>query len=551
MKEIVNKIMRKLMRLRLQPIHVYCFHHVSDYFDTTYMWEKDWTDLDILKQFLLLQQEQVTFITLHEAQEMLKHDLFRFRKYAVLTADDGFKSLLNVIPWLIDKKIPITLFINPQYVFEDTIGPNVQERLELMNTQKSSDDIYLKYKDILALNSRLISFGYHGYAHLDEAVIDTATFKDNIIRCMEAMRDTIPNVTAFYAHPHGRTKPHNDEILGKLGIVPVYISGTANYKNLHYIDRELLSNEKLLKRGEVISKAALKNILLQLLDKFVKVCEENHLQYYLAYGSVLGAIRHGGMIPWDDDIDVYMPREDYEKLQCLSPSEWSEYELTSWRFTRNNQYHFLKLEDPQTTIIEQFNSLYVGGVYIDIFPLDKAPNDESILVSQLQEISKLETMYDILSIKQACNVHGLKNYVTYIIRHRKYAKYGIQNKWEEVACKYRKSDSDLYFNYHQAADWNNTPMPIDWFGKGKDVEFEGRKYIVPSNYDAYLTQIYGDYMTPPPEDKRGGHEYLYVNLNERIKGKHLKQVVREINKKVSFKFSLQDEFNYWKQKLKI
>lgn len=295
----------------------------------------------------------------------------------------------------------------------------------------------------------------------------------------------------------------------------------------------------------------LKEALIHILDKFVQVCEKQHLRYYLAYGSALGAVRHKGMIPWDDDIDVYMPRKDYETIQQLPQSVWGGMILTSWRLTSKNQYHFLKLENPNTTLIEQLSPLYIGGVYIDIFPLDIAPINDELIKKQLDKIHNLESMYDILSIKQGRDVHGVKNYITYRLRHYIYAKKRIQDQWEEIACAYRDSDSKLCMNYHQVGDWRNKPMPISWFGAGNPMEFEGRKFLVPSNYDAYLTQIYGDYMTPPPEDQRGGHEYLYVNLNERIKGKHLKQVVREIKKKVSFKFSIRDEINYWQQKLKI
>ena len=75
----------------------------------------------------------------------------------------------------------------------------------------------------------------------------------------------------------------------------------------------------------------LKIALVAVLDKFIQVCEANNLRYYMAYGSALGAIRHKGIIPWDDDIDVQMPREDYEKIQLLPKSVWGDMELTSWK----------------------------------------------------------------------------------------------------------------------------------------------------------------------------------------------------------------------------
>lgn len=295
----------------------------------------------------------------------------------------------------------------------------------------------------------------------------------------------------------------------------------------------------------------LKGILLDILDQFIQVCETHHLRYYLAYGTALGAVRHKGLIPWDDDIDVHMPREDYERLQTLPASVWGDMELTSWRLKKGNQYHFLKLENTNSTVIEQLDPLYVEGVYIDIFPLDKAPLSEDKLSPLMLRVRQLQEKYYIISIKHGCHYHGLVNYFKYRIRHCKYQNQPFQDDWDKLSLAYNASDERYYLDYHQPEDWHYKPMPIEWFGEGSAVDFEGRKFIVPENYEAYLTHIYGDYMTPPPEDKREGHKYLYVNLDERVSDKELKAIVRELRKKVAFRFSWKDEINYWKTKLKI
>ena len=130
----------------------------------------------------------------------------------------------------------------------------------------------------------------------------------------------------------------------------------------------------------------MKQLLLSLLDKFVAVCEQYHLQYYLAAGSVLGAVRHKGLIPWDDDIDVYMPRADYEKLQTIPDEVWGEdMRLATWRKTKNYTYDFLKLELTNTTVIERYHPLYVGGVFLDVFPVDVYPSDKET-VAHLEDI---------------------------------------------------------------------------------------------------------------------------------------------------------------------
>lgn len=236
------------MKMRLQPIRVFCFHHVSDAYDASYMWEEDWTQTDVLKQFIIsLRDNGYTFVSLTYAHAKISNDIFRNRKYAVLTADDGFKSLLNILPWLEEQHIPITLFVNPRYIFEDRIGENIQNRLDQSKTKVSRSEIYLKMNDIESLHSPLITFAYHGYEHLDEWDMNKETFTQNLTQCIEAMQRDFPNVIPFYAHTYGHAKREYDAILHEHGLTPVYVSGNYNYNDASNIDRELVSNERLLK----------------------------------------------------------------------------------------------------------------------------------------------------------------------------------------------------------------------------------------------------------------------------------------------------------------
>ena len=241
-KGLLNRISRKWMKLRLQPIRVFCFHHVSTEFDSQTMWECDWVNTDVLKRAIIrLQTKGYEFISLPEAHGKLKLDKFRCRKYAVLTADDGFKTLLNIIPWLIEHKIPITLFVNSKYIFENGIGANVQDRLDVTKATITNKALYLKQDDIEALQSPLVTYAYHGYEHLDEWKMDEQEFEQNIEKEIESMRGVFPNVIPYYAHTYGRTKKGNDEILKRYGLTPVYSSGNVNYSNKDRIDREILS----------------------------------------------------------------------------------------------------------------------------------------------------------------------------------------------------------------------------------------------------------------------------------------------------------------------
>ena len=235
------------MKLRLQPIRVFCFHHVSEKYDAATMWEEDWTQTEALKQFVKeLQNRGYVFISLPEAHERMKHDWIRRMKYAVLTADDGFKSLLNILPWMQEQKIPITLFVNPKYIVEEGIGENVQERLDETKGTITNQELYLQLSDVCKLESPLITFGYHGYEHLDEWKIDEPAFIHNLEQCINSMRAQFPNVISYYAHTYDHAKLANDEILQRLGITPVYTADNMNYNDANRIDRELVSNLRLL-----------------------------------------------------------------------------------------------------------------------------------------------------------------------------------------------------------------------------------------------------------------------------------------------------------------
>lgn len=242
-----QRVCRIIKHVRLQPIRVFCFHHVTDIYEESCMWEEDWTQTDRFKSFILRLKEEYVFISLSEAHDKMKSDFFRRKKYAVLTADDGYRSFLNIYPWLEEHRIPITLFVNPKYILEDSIGENTLERIEQTSGTVRSEDLYLKINDIRSLQSPLITFGYHGYEHLDEWKIGMLSFTNNLEKCIETMNKGFSNVIPYYAHTYGHAKPEYDKALRTHGLMPVYISGNKNYDNITIIDRELISDERVLR----------------------------------------------------------------------------------------------------------------------------------------------------------------------------------------------------------------------------------------------------------------------------------------------------------------
>lgn len=235
--KLINKIKRKWMKLRLQPIRVFCFHQTSETFDASTMYPGDWTQIEQFKRNIEQLKNQYTFIPLHEAYDKLKHDWCRRNMYAVLTADDGWASLKNILPWLAEQQIPITLFVNPAYLIGDEVRENG------MNGLLSAEDL-----DALLLLYPNISIASHGWNHILATEVETIDFLDATIKSVNYLKQC-KNFIPFYAYPCGRHTKETDAILEKAGIVPVYIDGNKNYRCDGGIHRELLDGKSVADYG--------------------------------------------------------------------------------------------------------------------------------------------------------------------------------------------------------------------------------------------------------------------------------------------------------------
>lgn len=217
------------MKLWLQPIRVFCFHQVSDAFDESTMYPDDWMKTDDFKHAIeKLQHEGCVFISLKEAYDYICNDWVRRKKYAVLTADDGWASQMNVLPWLNEHQIPITIFLNPSYFN----GECFRER----DTEK-----YLTEAEIQLLHESypLVTIGSHGWEHVDNSKMDAITFLNNFKKAKESLSSF--NVCAsFYAYPNGQYSSVTDAILKQLMVCPLRADGEYNYNDCTQIHREYL-----------------------------------------------------------------------------------------------------------------------------------------------------------------------------------------------------------------------------------------------------------------------------------------------------------------------
>ena len=256
----------------------------------------------------------------------------------------------------------------------------------------------------------------------------------------------------------------------------------------------------------------LKSIELQLMDEFISVCEKLKLNYYIIGGTLIGAVRHKGFIPWDDDIDVAMLREDYEIFlakgqQLLSNSIFLQ------NFKTDPYYIncFSKLRMLNTAFVEKSVCKIPmnHGIYIDIFPLDyyfdKAANKLSFILKSrmIQARISLELQKSLDESSQSIKERLLKKAAKMLYPDTVDALYTYEDL---IKCKQR---STLVRNYGGAYGKKEI-FPIEWLGDGEKLKFEGRLVNAPCEWDKYLSHIYGNYMILPPEEKRVGHHDAYI-----------------------------------------
>ena len=215
------------MKLRLQPIRVFCLHHVSEQFDAESMSACDWMQIDEFKRLILsMQHDGITFISLSKAYAKICHDNCRMQKYAVLTFDDGYASLKGILPWLQENRIPVTLFINGKY-------------LDGHSYRKKQKEQYLTKEELFAITSPLVEIGLHGWEHTDASQMTQAEFEKSINRSVDLL-SAHPRYIPFHAYTWGRHTPLTDRHLRDQQIIPVLVGGKKNYCDTKYIDREIL-----------------------------------------------------------------------------------------------------------------------------------------------------------------------------------------------------------------------------------------------------------------------------------------------------------------------
>lgn len=269
----------------------------------------------------------------------------------------------------------------------------------------------------------------------------------------------------------------------------------------------ICKREENLQYQEITDITEIQQLELGIMQYIHDVCQKIDVKYFLSYGSLIGAVRHKGFIPWDDDMDICMLRDDYEKLQdYLIEHPDERYEVMSYKNNLNYVYPFMKVQDNHTYLVEEDVRIDPDmGIYVDIFPVD-GYEDDRVFKDKMTKIIKKRQ----LSCYTFKGITNTKSLVNSLIRYISIVVFYFTNTNKYVAqidalAKSRKVEDYELVDYVIYKDMNKPVWKREWL---KDVEtgnFEGKEFMIPKHYHEILTSDYGDYMQLPPVEQRISH----------------------------------------------
>lgn len=268
--------------------------------------------------------------------------------------------------------------------------------------------------------------------------------------------------------------------------------------------------------------------MLEILVYFDRFCEENNLQYTLCGGTCLGAVRHQGFIPWDDDVDVFMLREDYEKLQSLwaKNADTERYSCVRSNETINIHHSATEIKDNNTTFINRHSvdSDINHGVMIDVIPLDGIPAAKWRKILQMVD-SMIYCCFNFQRLPE--HKSKLIYYATKLalgVFRSDRIRYMLWKGAEKRLSRYGTENCAKVASFGEGTSIMRMHFPTEWFRHVERMNFAGYNLCVPGNTDEYLRISFGDYMQLPPEEERvARHSAVFVDLNNsytKYKGIH-------------------------------
>lgn len=268
------------------------------------------------------------------------------------------------------------------------------------------------------------------------------------------------------------------------------------------------------KLGRKVTVEETRRIQLDMLDALADYCDAHGLTYYLSGGTLLGAVRHGGYIPWDDDIDVNMPRPDYERLKQLCGCRLNDHlVIASPEGPIEHSTSFPRVCDTRYVLLSHSKdgkSPYYTNLFIDIFPIEGLPTDLKRVRLHYYRTKAMITLRKLAYFKGPLSGKpGFFKVARYIARP--FAKLFGYRHWNrrllKIAQKYRYEDCEYVGVATGYAHTMEEYIKKEGYGVPTRVEFEGKTYNAPADTDRYLTNLYGDYMKLPPVEEQVAHHF--------------------------------------------
>lgn len=269
-----------------------------------------------------------------------------------------------------------------------------------------------------------------------------------------------------------------------------------------------------MNKSDISNIKLLQQVDLEIVKAVASLCDRHNLTYYMIGGTMLGAIRHKGFIPWDDDIDLGMPRKDYEKLLMIAPKELPEHlKVVNYRNTPHYQYYITRILDTHTKVIEERigNSSRYTHVSIDILPIDGTPNNRFLRKFYFLRVLFHRALMSLCykdSIDRKRNRSTVEKIFLWIMERLPIEKLTTPYKQKcKIDKLLRKQDiqTSNFIGNIMGAYRTREIVPAEYYGTGKMYSFEDIELRGVDMYDEYLTYTYGDYMKWPPEEKRKTH----------------------------------------------
>lgn len=265
-------------------------------------------------------------------------------------------------------------------------------------------------------------------------------------------------------------------------------------------------------------------IELEVMKLFSGICDKHHLRYYLVGGTMLGAVRHNGFIPWDDDMDVGMPRPDYERFLKVVKNELPEgFEFLNYKQNEDYNRYFSRIVNKKVRIYNASNTkTIVENAWLDIFPFDGMPSNHILQKIHFWHMTAIRFLYHASCFDELVNLNrpGRVWYLQAAIHFLEFTHLGrnlnthkLMYKLEKGLSKYSYDESEYMVSFFGAYMFKEI-VNKSWLGEGNKYQFETLLLNGPEKYDEFLSHFYGDYMRPPSDAHKDKHNILKIEYDD-------------------------------------